>query len=371
MKIEFSGIKNRLLKNRRKITSSIQRVLHRGILLQGKENEKLSKSIRNYLGGGFVTLTAGGHFSLTIAIRSLGLKEKDEIIVPANAYPTAFAVARAHKGAIRLVDVDLNGIIDVERLNKVISRKTKAIVIVHLYGFACPMKKIKSICKKRNIKLVEDCAQAFGSFYDGRPVGVFGDISCFSFYPTKNLGTVGDGGAIWTKIKKHHAFFQRAVSYGEIKKYKSTFVSDHSRLSEIEATVLNFFLNSYKKEKREKRKVYVTYLSLLKKAGLLNNEVRVLKTEYSLDNNQHLFVLEVKKRDGLKNHLKKKGVPSFVHYPVPVHLVPAFSDLGYKKGDFPVSERLSKNILSLPFHPFLKIKDVKYIVKSIRSFYHV
>lgn len=370
MKIEFSGIKSRVHRNHTKIISSIQKVLHRGLLLKGVENEKLAKSLSKYLGGGYTTLTSGGHFALTIAIRSLGLKEKDEIILPANAYPTAFGVARAQKGTIRLVDVDLNGIIDIEKLKKIINRKTKILVIVHLYGFVCPIKEIEKICKKRGVKIIEDCAQAFGSFYNDRPAGSFGDISCFSFYPTKNLGTVGDGGAIWTEIKKYNLFFKKAVSYGENRKYESEFVSDHSRLSEIEAAVLNLFLTLIKKEEELKNNVFKTYLTLLKKTGLLEGKVRILNNGDSSNYNQHLFVLEIDKRNKLKKYLEGKGIPSLVHYPIPIHLTPSFSYLGYKKGDFPISERLSKNILSLPFHPFLKQKEIKYIVESIKSFYH-
>ena len=371
MNIEFNGVRLLAKKNRVSILKTIDSVIKKGVFLNGYENKKFIDKLKKYLGGGYITLTGGGHYALVAAVRSLGLSRTDELILPANAYPTAFAVARAHVGKLRLVGVDENGLIDVEKLKSTITKKTKALIVVHLYGFIVPMEELLAICKKRSIILIEDCAQAFGSYSNGQPAGSFGDISCFSFYPTKNYGTLGDGGAVWTKNKEYHRYFQKVVAYGETRRYKSKFVADHSRLPEIQAAILNSLYKNVWTEKKDKQLVFKKYMQLFKNSRLLNDVVRVLNPEAKDDIDRHLFVIEVGKRNQLRKYLKRRGITTSVHYPEPIHLISAFGYLGYRKGAFPQVEKLASRIVSLPFHAYLKDKEMSYVVESIKSFYHV
>lgn len=363
--IAFNSIALSAHKNKKKIIKKFLKIIDSGIFLDGKENSLLEKNIRLFLKEGYVTLTASGHDSILLALQSLNLKSKDEVILPVNAYPTVFPVVLSGAKPV-FCDVDINGQLNPESLKNKITKNTKAVIFVYLYGLIEEIEKIKKIIEDRNIFLIEDCAQSFGSLYNGKLVGTFGDISCFSFYPTKNLYTFGDGGAIYTRHKNLHEFFRRARSYGEEKKYYSYFVSGHSRLPEIQAGILNCFFKNFKIECKRKKIICQDYKNKLKN---LNNFVRPLESSLKSDSVQHLFVIEAKKRDQLKTYLENKKIPTFIHYPVPIHLLPAFQFLNYKKGDFLMAERLSKNILSLPFHPYLLTSQIEYIVKTIKNFY--
>lgn len=365
--IHFNHVVLFAKKHKKEILKKIAHIIDSGIFLEGKENNLLEKNMRSYLQKGYVTTVASGHDAILITLQSLHLKKDDEVIFPVNAYPTAFAVALSHATAVPL-DVDKNGQLDITSLRKKITKKTKAVILVHLYGLTTNIDEVKTICKRYSITLIEDCAQAFGTTYKNRPVGTFGDISCFSFYPTKNLATLGDGGALYTPHKKFYRFFLQAKSYGEKKRYDSNFVSGHSRMGELQAGIVNFGFKtmfSYFK----KRKILARYfIKKLHEKNLLLH-LDVLHSNAKSDPVLHLFVIKTRKRTNLQKFLKEKGVLSSIHYPRPVHIVPAFSFLRYKKGDFPVAERLSKEILSLPFHQFLSFSDVDYVVKSLQEFY--
>jgi dTDP-4-amino-4,6-dideoxygalactose transaminase len=367
MAIQFNDVKIKAKKYKKQTLKKISEIIKSGVFLNGKENKKLKKNLSQFLGKGYVTLTASGHDSLLIALNSLNLSTKDEIIFPVNAYPSVFPVALSNGKPVP-VDIGKNGLIDPNEISKKINKNTKVIIIVHLYGLVVDINKVKKIIKNKKIVLIEDCAQSLGSYYLKKLVGTFGDVSCFSFYPTKNIGTLGDGGAIWTKNKKLYEYFKKAVNYGEEKKYFSQFVSGHSRLPEIQAGILNIYLNNFKKSITLKRNVIKTYKKLIKKYRL-DNKIRILFENKNSNPLLHLLVIECKNRNKLQKYLKKNKIPTFIHYPNPIHLVSAFSYLKYKQGDFPVAEKLSKNILSLPFHSSLSKNEINFIIKSIANFY--
>ena len=368
MKISFSypQVKARKLENL--IEKKLREVIQKGVFLNGEENQRLVKNLSNYLESGYIVLTASGHDSLLFALQSLALNSNDEIIFPANVYPIAFPIAQS-SGKMIPVDVDEYGLIDVQKLKKKITKKTRVIIVVHLYGLTAQVDIIKSMVKNKRIAVIEDCAQAFGSMLHKKPVGIFGDISCFSFYPTKNLGTLGDGGALCTKHKDLYLYFKKAVTYGEKEKYQSEFVSGHSRLPEIQAGVLNVYLQNFSKELAQRKRIFNIYQKLFGANNLFTN-IRVLYKDKDSDPAMHLLVIEAKNRDKLRVYLSKKGIETHIHYPCPVHLVQAFSFLGFKKGSFPVAERLSENIISLPFHAYLKENQLIYVVQSLRNFYY-
>lgn len=366
-RIFFNSVSLLSQRTKKEIGKTIETIIDSGVFLNGDQNQKLEKNLQRFFGSGYATTTASGHDALILALSSLNLSKNDEIIFPVNAYPTAFAACLS-KGKPVPVDVKENGQIDPQKLKEKITRKTKAIILVHLYGLVGEIESIEDIIKDKNIFLIEDCAQSFGSSYRGKPVGTFGDISCFSFYPTKNLSTLGDGGALWTRHKNLYEFFLKAKSYGESKRYWSEFISGHSRLPEIQAGVLNLYFENIEGDFLKKKKNTQDYIRKLRKEGLANF-VRVLESHSDSNPVLHLFVVEVKSRDGLVKYLKKRKIETLIHYPNPVHLLPAFSFLNFNKGDFPIAERLSKNIVSLPFHSHLTQTSITHVVKSIKAYY--
>jgi dTDP-4-amino-4,6-dideoxygalactose transaminase len=355
-------------KYKESILSEISKVLNSGNYLAGEQNEKLVKNLQKKFNSKYILTVKSGHDSLSLALSALNLTAADEIIFPVNAYPTAFPVALSKAKPIP-VDVDENGQLDPRNLSKKITKNTKAIIVVHLYGLVGKLDEIMEIAKKNNITLIEDCAQAFGTKYRDGYVGTFGDIGCFSFYPTKNLGALGDGGAIILKHKYHYDYILKAKSYGSIEKYNAEFISGHSRLPEIQAAILNVFLENYESTSSKKNSIANLYKNTLEKAGLRDHVTTFISAPES-DPHLHLFVLRVNNRDHLKKYLEKKGIETQIHYPKVVHLVKAFQHLGYKEGDFPTAETLTKSIISLPFHPYLTKAQINTIVRAIKKFYY-
>ena len=368
MKIAFNGVKIKAKKYKKDILKKVSEVIDRGVFLNGPENQELIKSLEKYLLAGHLITTSSGHNALLIALRRLPIGPDDEVIFPVNVYPTAFAVAQS--GAIPVpVDVDHNGLIDINEIKKKITKRTKTIVVVHLYGLVVDLDEIKKIIKGKDIILIEDCAQAFGSLYKNKPVGTFGDISCFSFYPTKNLATLGNGGAIWCRDEKLYEYFKKAVAYGAATIYKSEFVAGHSRLSEIQASVLNIYFKDFKNECRTRGKIAKQYEKSFERYPSLARVNLLLNSAKDSSPALHLFVVECEKRDKLKAYLSKKNIETHIHYPEPVHLLKAFAHLKYKERSFPKAEYLSRRILSLPFHSYLTQEEIDYIAKSIKEFY--
>lgn len=366
--MQFNNIQVLAQKNEKKLQKKLQQVIHSGIFLNGIQNEELENNLLQYFGRGYVTAVASGHDALLLALQSLNLQKNDEIILPVNSYPTAFPAALSGASLVP-VDCDSNGHIAIPKILKAITSRTKVIIIVHLYGLIGDIEAIQTICKRNNIVLIEDCAQSFGTFYKNKPAGTFGDISCFSFYPTKNIGTLGDGGALWTKHKSFNKFFQQAKAYGENIRYQSEFIAGHSRMPEIQAAIINSYFKDFSKEQKRRQAVYTLYKKYLSN-NALTPFVRILSSDDASNPLPNLFVISCEKRDALKHYLHEKKIPTMIHYPSPVHLVKAFKFLGYEKGDFPCSEYLSNHVLSLPFHSSLTREEIAYIAQSMHTFYY-
>lgn len=364
--ISFNHIALHAQRHSVEITEKISDIIQSGVFINGKENATLERNLSQLLGG-YVATTASGNDALFLALLSLHLSHQDEVIFPVNAYPTAFPIGLSGAKMVP-VDVDENGQLDSREVMKKINKNTKAIVLVHLYGLVGDLEVIRSLAKKHYIVFIEDCAQAFGTLYNGKFVGTLGDIACFSFYPSKNLGTLGDGGALWTRHKSYYEYVIRARSYGEKNKYNSFFLSGHSRLPEIQAGILNIYSRDIEADFEKRKRAAHQYKKRFEKEKLFS-KVRVLASHPQSVPVQHLFVIEAKKRNRLRIYLGKKRIPTLIHYPRPIHLVPAFSPLAYKKGDFPVAEHLSRRMISLPFHPYLSETDIDYIVRAIKEFY--
>lgn len=366
--ISFNGVTLFSQKNKKNLLSLFSNLIDSCTnYLDGKEARKLEENLTAYLGKGYVLTTSSGHDALSLSLLSLHLQKSDEIIFPVNSYPTAFAVAQSGAKIVPC-EVDENGQLDPLSLKTKINERTRVVVIVHLYGLVGKIDQIKKIIKSKKIYLLEDCAQAFGSFYKGKPVGTFGDISCFSFYPTKNLFTLGDGGAIWTKHKRLYQHVVQSKQYGEKARYQSAFISGHSRIPEIQSAIINYFFRQRSSEAHKKRKLESYYRKKIFNMKL-DKYIRPLISNIESDSLLHLFVVYAKKRDGLREFLTEKNIPTLIHYPRPVHLVKAFSFLKLEKGIFPIAEDLSQHVLSLPFHSFLTYIEVDRILNLIRDYY--
>ncbi len=349
------------------ILDQVKKVIASGIFLEGSQNTLLIKNLQKYFNAKYVVPLASGHDALVYALQALHLSPNDEVIIPANAYPTACAAYQA--GArIVLADVNRDAQISLQEIQKKVTPHTKAVIVVHLYGFVGQLKEITSWLDKQKIVCIEDCAQSFGTTVEGIPVGTFGRFGCFSFYPTKNLGTLGDGGAIVTKRKKDYEFILQAKAYGEKKKYYSQFVSGHSRLPEIQASVLNLYLKHFPKTQKSRQKIWKYFIRQIQ-LHHLHPFITPMQASREVQPTPHLCVLQVKDRDQLQAYLKKHGIETHIHYPVPIHKVPAFASLSNQDTSFPVTEYLSNTILSVPFHQFLREENVDEIIQLIQQFY--
>lgn len=346
------------------INLALERVFKSGLYILGKEVSGFEKKLASFIGTKYAVGVASGTDALTLAIKSLGLKNTDAVLLPANVYPSVFGVALSGV-KIRLCDVDSESLnVTLETIKRVVTKEIKAIVIVHLYGNPVDIEPIEKFAKDRGIYLIEDCAQAAGSIYKGKRVGSFGDISCFSFYPTKNLGAYGDGGAVLTNDKDIFEKVRLLRMYGEKSRYDSIMLGHNSRLDEIQAAILSTKLNFLNKWNDRRHEIAEKYKELL--SGL---PLKFIEENPEGKSNYHLFVINIKQRGSLMKYLFEKGIASVIHYPVPIHFTKTFSYLGYKKGDFPVSERSSNEVLSLPIYPQMEFDTVTYIAGVIKSFF--
>ena len=361
-------------KYRRQFIKTIDEVMSKGNFILGAKVAQFEKEFAAYTGVKFAVGVASGTDALMLSMQALGINNPgEEVIMPANSYPTAFAVVSTGARP-RLVDIDGSFNIDPLKIEKAITAKTRAIIAVHLFGQPADLQKIMQTANKYNLPLIEDCAQAHGAVYKNptlpsglrgasKKVGSIGKIGCYSFYPTKNLGAFGDGGMIVTNDEELFKKIKLLRMYGEEERYKSVLQGRISRLDEIQAAILSVKLQYLDKWNERRREIAGKYRSHLE-----NSPCRLPPALPFTKHVYHLFVIRTKKRDLLKNYLEKKGIATGIHYPVPIHLVPSFKSLGYKEGDFPESEKAAKEILSLPMFPELKDSEIVKVAQEINSF---
>ncbi|HQI25764.1 MAG TPA: DegT/DnrJ/EryC1/StrS family aminotransferase [Candidatus Paceibacterota bacterium] len=364
--IKFLDLTRRQKKYRKEIEKAIKRPLRRGFFILGPELEKFEKDFGAYLGGGEVVGVNSGTDALCLALKALGVNFGDEVITVANtATPTITAIRLAGAKPV-FVDIDEKTLLmNPDLIEEKITPKTKVILPVHLFGQPVSMSKVLSIAKKYKLKVVEDCAQAAGAKYQGRLVGTLGDIGCFSFYPTKNLGALGDGGAIVTKNKKLAQVCRQLRNYGEAGKFNNVLEGCNSRLDEIQASFLGWSLGYLEDWNKTRRNLAKAYIDKLKDLPL----VLPKQTEKNHESAWHLFVIRSRKRDLLAKYLADNGVATAIHYPRPVTSQPVYKFLKISKKELPITYKVSREILSLPFYPELKLQEVKKICCYIRKFY--
>jgi len=344
------------------IDLAISEVLESGWYLLGEKNKAFEENFAKYCETKFSIGCANGLDALHLAIRAYDFPKDSEIIVPANTYiASILAISNCGLKPI-LVEPNLETYnIDVDLIEAKITEKTKAIVVVHLYGQAVEMEKIWELAKKYNLKIIEDSAQAHGAIYQGKKVGNLGDIGCFSFYPGKNLGALGDGGSITTNDEEVAIKIRAIANYGSLIKYENIYKGLNSRLDEIQAAILDLKLQFLDADNQQRREIAKIYRENIK------NEKIVLPKPYKEESHVwHLFVIRTKDRDKLQEYLKIKGIQTLIHYPIPPHKQNAYKE--WNNLSFPITEQIHREVLSLPISPVMSKEEAFCVVQALNEF---
>jgi dTDP-4-amino-4,6-dideoxygalactose transaminase len=365
MKIKFSALDRQYLDSAPELEQKALEVLRSGYYSGGAESEHFESAFADYCGAPFASGVSTGSAAIQIALQSLGIGAGDEVIVPAHTF-IATALAVLHAGA-RPVFADTDdswGNIDPEKLPAP-GPAVKALIAVHLYGKLCDMSAVREYCTHHGLFLIEDAAQAHGAAdAHGNKAGSLGDAGCFSFYPTKNLGSFGEGGAVVCRSEAMHTSIRQWRDYGRISRYLHELPGSNHRLHAIQAALLTISLKKLDQRNQARRKLAESYIRRINNEFLRLPEIPPIPESHVW----HLFVIRTAHRDALINQLEAAGIQSLIHYPLPCHLQPVFTDFGHRKGDFPVSERWAEECLSLPLHPFLREDEVDYLCETLNQF---
>jgi UDP-2-acetamido-2-deoxy-ribo-hexuluronate aminotransferase len=369
--IKMVDLHSQYLRIKTEIDAAIQNVLDSTAFIQGKEVKEFEQKLSDYLGGAEVISCANGTDALQIAMMALGLKSGDEIILPVHTYVATAEVIALLGLTPAFVDVDEGTFtIDVTQIENKITSKTKAIVPVHLYGQSADMEAINRIAAKHDLFVIEDAAQSLGANYtmaDGttHKTGTIGTIGTTSFFPSKNLGCFGDGGAIFTNDKVLASKMKMIANHGQKVKYHHDIIGINSRLDTLQASILNVklkYLSEYEKKRNEAADFYDEQLKSI-------TQIKIPQRFNKSTHVFHQYTLRVENRNDLKTFLEAKGIPTMIYYPVPLHFQKAYQREGFGEGSFPVTERLSKSVISLPIHTEMNTDELNFIVDSIKSFY--
>lgn len=369
MEVKFVDLKRQNKEIEQEIFSAISKTIEKCDFILGENVNLFEKDFATFCNSKYSVGVSSGTDAIHLCLRALGIGEGDSVIVPVNTF-IATALGVIYTGArvifVDCLEKDFN--LDISLVDKILKQKKdklniRAIIPVHLYGQCCDMEELISIANKYEVKIIEDACQAHGAKYKNKLAGSFGICAAFSFYPGKNLGCFGDGGAIVTNDKEVYEKILMLRNYGQKEKYKHLIVGFNSRLDTIQAAVLKVKLKYLKNWNDQRRQAANLYLEKLK-----NKDIILPYVNENSEHIWHLFVVRVKKRDELIKYLKMFGIETGIHYPVPLHLHPAFNFIGYKNGDFPVAEKLSNEILSLPMFPGITEEEIKYVVSKIEEF---
>ena len=301
--------------------------------------------------------------ALTLSVRALGIGAGDEVLAPANTYIASILAITANGATPVLIEPDEFHGIDAARLEQAITERTKAIMVVHLYGLPCQMDVVLPIAKKHGLKLIEDCAQSHGARFQGKMTGTFGDAGCFSFYPTKNLGAFGDAGAVVTDDEALAGTLRKLRNYGSKVKYHNELAGVNSRLDEIQAALLRAKLSHLDELTEEREQIARRYLE-----GIQNPAILLPKLRENASHVWHQFVVRTKHRDAFKAYLEEHGIKTVIHYPIPPHLAECYEHLGYRRGDFPIAEQYADEVLSLPMFNGMREDEVEYVIEVCNGY---
>jgi len=363
MNVPLVDLKRQYLSIKREIDEAIQEVIDKSAFIMGEKVEQFEDDFAAYCGVKYGVGTSSGTTALHLALLACGVTGGDEVItVPYTFIATAEAISQTGARVVFVDIEDKSYTMDSEKVEQAITKKTKAIIPVHLFGHPADMDKIAKIARKYNLVVIEDACQAHGAEYGGRRVGGLGDIACFSFYPSKNLGAYGDAGMLVTNDTELAERASLLRNHGYTGKYYHQVEGYNYRLDAIQSAVLRVKLRHLEEWTEKRRRNAKLYDELLEGSQVATPiEMEYAKHVY------HLYVVKVKNRDKLYLKLKQNGISVAVHYPLPLHLQEAYRYLGHKKGDFPISEACSESLLSLPMFPELTQEEIKRIVDIIKT----
>lgn len=361
MKIPFSNFEPMHKQIREEIIQKFDKVYYSNWFILGEEVKWFEKQFAQYNESKYCIGCGSGLDALYLILRGFDIKEGDEVIIPSNSY-IATALAVSYAGATPIfVEPDIKTYnINPNLIENAVNEKTKAIIPVHLYGQPTDLGKINVIAKKYNLKVIEDCAQAHGAKYKGRKIGSFGHAAGFSFYPGKNLGALGDGGAVITNDINLANKISAIRNYGSNKKYFNDYKGINSRLDEIQAAFLSVKLKYLEIWNKERSRIADFYLKNMQNENIVKPYVAE-----NVESVWHLFVIRTKRRNELKKYLDDKGIGTLIHYPIPMHLQRAYKDLGFRTGDFPIAEQISNEVISLPIWYGMCMEEMNYVVDSM------
>ena len=370
------------------IEEALIRVFRSGKYVGGEEVAAFEKAFASTVQTSHAVGCNSGTDALILALRSLNIGKDDEVITSSfSFFATAEAISSVGAKPI-FVDIDPeNYLMDLSLIENVITQKTKAILPVHLFGYPTDMDKLMEIAKKNNLKVIEDCAQAAGSHWRGKPVGSYGDVGCFSFFPTKNLGGAGDGGAVTTNDCDLAKTIRELAIHGMPRRYLHTNIGYNSRLDSLQSAILNVKLHRLNKWIKQRKELAINYISELSSIKSIKLPLTYSISDFGHSWNQ--FVIRImddsfaeigkenpcnfvdsQNRDIFKDKLQRLGVNTIIYYPIPIHLQPAYKELGYNKGSLPITEDICNQVISLPIFPELELTQQSYVIDAIKKIYN-
>lgn len=364
MSVPFLDMKAPYRELQAELDSAWRRVMESGWYILGSEVEAFEREFAEYVGVKYCVGVGNGLDALHLILRAYGIGAGDEVIVPANTYIASWlAVSYAGASPVPVEPLEATCNLDPSRLESAVSSRTKAVMAVHLYGQPAEMDAINAVARQHGLKVIEDAAQAHGAGYRGRRAGSLGDAAGWSFYPAKNLGALGDAGAVTTNDPDLAEKVRVLRNYGSQVKYHNLHKGFNSRLDELQAALLRVKLKVLDEWNARRAQIAARYLDGLKDSGLTLPFV-----PQGMQPNWHLFVVRSPNRDALQAHLKRQGIETLIHYPVPPHLQPAYREMGLSEGAFPITERIHREALSLPMGPHLSREEADAVIAAIRAF---
>lgn len=339
------------------------RVLRSGWYVLGNEVRQFEEAFARFTGRKYCVGLNSGLDALIMSVRALGIGRGDEVIVQANTYIATVLGITENNATPVFVEPDEYFNMDADKIEQAITDRTKAIMVTHLYGQASEMTKIVDIAKKHHLQVIEDCAQSHGACFAGKMTGTFGISGCFSFYPTKNLGAFGDAGAVVTDDETLAEKLRMMRNYGSKVKYYNEIEGVNSRLDEMQAALLRVKL-SHLQELNDERKM----LAQRYNEGITNPAICLPKVRDGAESIYHQYVVKCVSRDSLQKSLEQNGIQTQIHYPIPPHLAQCYHFLGYKKGDYPITESYAKEVLSLPIYTGMTLEEQDYVIEQINAF---
>ncbi|HLT55252.1 MAG TPA: DegT/DnrJ/EryC1/StrS family aminotransferase [Bacillota bacterium] len=363
MKIPMVDLQEEMRFLRKPILEIVTEVIDSGEYILGKRGKQLEAALAQYVGTKYGIGVANGTDALLLSLKALNIGPGDEVITtPFTFFATAEAIAETGATPV-FVDIEEDTYnINPDHIEAAISGRTKAIIVVHLFGQGAKMKEIMEIAERHQLKVIEDACQAIGTEIDSKKAGSFGDAACFSFFPSKNLGAFGDAGFITTNSTELYEKILKLRNHGSEERYHHSLIGMNSRLDEIQAAVLlvkYYYLDIFLHKRKEAAKRYTEQLAPLLKVPPLAKE---------REHTYHQYCVEIDERDQFREFLKSRGIATNIYYPIPLHLQKAFQYLNYKEGDFPVAEKTAKRIVALPMFPMLTFQQQQFIIETIKEF---